>query len=398
VVLALGLCSFFWLARIRRSLPGYIIAALAAIVVLKAVGIFYPNYIGVDTAYHIRGIQDVVQGRLYRIGGGAGSVFPYPPGVYVFLLPFTLLFGKADWMALQSLVLGASILIDSSTILLINHILNHRLIQQRVRQWAVLLYICVPAGFILFWHATIAQNIGQWFLIAYLTALIRCMLDEAPLTQVRFGLLVFLSLLASLGHFGVFLNFNLMFTLLVLLFPQFALRYRAIIATWVIGTAISIVLYYTVFWSVVADELSNQIQQSDPGPSRWFVLERFVWSLGLQDHYLGIYVVLALVGVAILMSLRREVYFQVIARVIGAMLLTSTLLGVLQIAILFNPTRYIIFSHTAIVIFSAYALGCLKPNWATWALSRVLICVTLIWSLILWASAVAMHAQRAWLS
>jgi hypothetical protein len=80
------------------------------------------------------------------------------------------------------------------------------------------------------------------------------------------------------------------------------------------------------------------------------------------------------------------------------MLLTSTLLGVLPIAILFNPTRYIIFSHTAIVIFSAYALGCLKPNWATWALSRVLICVTLIWSLILWASAVAMHAQRAWLS
>ncbi len=397
-VLPIALCSFLWFSRTRHYIPGYIIAALAVIVVLKAIGIFYPNYIGVDTSYHIRGLEDVIQGRLYRIGGGAGNVFPYPPGVYVFLAPFTLLFGHVDWVTLQWLVLGSSIVIDSSTILLLNHILGHRLVNQQVRHWAALLYICLPAGFILFWHATVAQNIGQWFLIAYVTALVSYINDQRRLTPARIGFLVFLSLLASLGHFGVFLNFNLMFTLLVLLFPRFALQYRPIIATWVIGTVLSIVLYYTVFWSVIADEIRKQVEQNDQVPTRWFVFERFVWSLGIRDHYLGIYVVAAMIGVVSLLWLKRAPYLQVLARVFGAMLLASTLLGLLQVIILFNPTRYIIFSHTAIVIFSAFALGFLTRYRASWIITRALICVTLIWSLLLWASAFALHANRAWLS
>lgn len=390
------------LALVRRrgaDVPGYVVAALALIVVLKAVGMFYPNYIGVDTAYHIRGVQAVIHGDLYRVGDGAGSVFPYPSGVYVALAPFSLLFGTIDWRALQWLVLLGSLLVDSSTIVLIDRILAHPAVSPRVRRWAALLYICLPAGYILFWHATVAQNLGQWFMVLYLTALIRFVTDRRRLTPFRALMLIALSCMACLGHFGVFLNFNLMFVLLVLTVPRFAYQKRGFVLTWAAGAVASVLIYYTVFWSVITGEMHHLTAEGAVLPSRWFIWDRMVWSLGLRDHYLGIYVVLALAGLGLVAWRgRRHPYFGALIRIFGAMLLTSALLGVLQVALLFNPTRYIIFSHTAIAIFAAFALAHMRRFRGGWLLTRILICVTLVWALALWAQAFALHADRAWLS
>ncbi|MDQ5852239.1 MAG: hypothetical protein M3380_09240 [Chloroflexota bacterium] len=398
-VLAAGLPCYLWFTRARHLVPGYVIAALALVVVLKSAGILYPNYYGVDTGYHVRGVQQVVQGSLYRIGGGAGAIFPYPPAVYVALAPFGLLFPRLDSTALQWLVLFGSILVDSSTILLLHRILSHPGVSERVRRWTALLYVCLPAGFILFWHATIAQNIGQWFLIAYLTALIPSLTAERPLTLARAGVLTVLSCLACLGHTGVFLNFNLMFVLLVTLFPGFALRYRSTIATWLAGTVASIVLYYTVFWPVIAEQARHLTGQSEEGATtRWHVFQDLVWGLGIRDHYLGIYAVLAVVALGAIAWCQRHRYFEVLVRVFGAMLLTTLLLGLLQVGILLNPTRYIIFSHTAVAIFAAFFLAFVQRYKGSWLATRLLIGATLVWSLALWASGFALHLRRAWLS
>jgi hypothetical protein len=391
--------SSYYVAVIRlRVLPGYVIAALALIVFVKLAGILYPGFVGLDTAHHIRGVQGAIRGDLYRVGEGQGQNFPYPPAVYLLMAPFVLLVPNPQWLDLQWLLAFASVFLDSSTILLLYMILKHPPVPPAVRRWAVLLYAIIPAGFILFYHGTIAQNVGQWLGICYIAALVHCVVHAEEFSAFRALGLITLGFLASLGHFGVFLNLNLMFVLLVLVFPRFAYNYRSILSTWFAGAVLSAVVYYSAFLPLLQEQLGNVTRRTeDPSTLRLFLLGRFIWDLGIQDHYLGVYVLLAAVAMATMLRRERAGVAGTLARIFSAMFLTSSILGLLFVMLLLNATRFIIFSHTAIVIFVAFLLSAADRYRVGRLGSRALVAYTLATSLALWASGVALRARIGWL-
>ncbi len=397
-VLIIGSVSYYLAVMRLRVLPGYVIAALALIVFIKLAGILYPGFVGLDTAHHIRGVQGAIRGDLYRVGEGQGQNFPYPPAVYLLMAPFVLLVPDPQWVDLQWLLAFASVFLDSSTILLLYVILKHPAVPPAVCRWAVLLYAIIPAGFILFYDGTIAQNVGQWLGLCYIAALVYCIVHAEDFSSFRALGLITLGFLASLGHFGVFLNLNLMFVLLVLVFPRFAYNYRSILSTWFAGAVLSAVVYYSAFLPLLQEQLGNVTRRTeDPSTLRLFLLGRFIWDLGIQDHYLGVYVLLAGITMATMLRRERTGVAGTLARIFGAMLLTSATLGLLFVMLLLNATRFIIFSHTAIVIFAAFLLSA-ADNYRVGRLgSRALVVYTLATSLALWASGVALHARIGWL-
>lgn len=58
-----------------------------------------------------------------------------------------------------------------------------------------------------------------------------------------------------------------------------------------------------------------------------YFFRRFVWELGIRDHYLLVYLVLASVALVVLLR-RPEADLRLLARICGGMLLTSAVLGV----------------------------------------------------------------------
>ena len=86
-----------------------------------------------------------------------------------------------------------------------------------------------------------------------------------------------------------------------------------------------------------------------------------------------------------------------LTRIFGSMLLTSAILGLLFVILILNATRFIIFSHTAIVIFAAFFLSAVDHYRVGRLASRALVAYTLAASLAMWASGVALHARIGWL-
>ncbi len=388
----LGLLCKDALARTFGPSSTLIVASLLISVLVKLGGVFYPGYLPTDALFQANRFLETTMGLMYRVAEGQGQTYPYPTAVYLFLAPFALIYPELRWLGQV-----AGVLIDSSTILLLAFALKSCRVQPTVINWACFLYAIMPAGFLIQWQGTLAQNIGQWFGICYLTLLLITVSGGQPVSPWRYAVLIVAAFVACLGHFGVFLTVSLMMVMLCVLAPRFAWRHRAGVATWFGGAALSGLLYYSAFVPLFLAQTQNlTMEETGQSDLRLFLLRRFVWELGIYNHYQLVYVVLALCALFVLLR-SRPAHITPLLAIYGAMLATSLLLGVLNIAILFNPTRYMIFAFPAIVVFAAFGIHALSRYRLGWMISRVLVAYTLFVALSMWAAGFALQQRIGWL-
>ena len=379
------------------TLGGIVAGTMVLALLLKGIGMLYPGFLPTDLLFHANRIKFALDGNFYFTSSGQGQEFPYPVGSYALIIPWLAALPQIRWVAQ---ILG--LLFDTSTIMLIALLLKQAQLSRRSVKWACVLYAVMPAGFLLYNQNPLAQIVGQWLGFWYLALLMLsinapALLREPTTRRSRWLALVTLGFLATQGHFGVFLNLGLFFGLLLVFNPRFVRAHWRWLATWLVAVAASIVLYYADFLAVFSDQTQALTSApADPLAMRWFMLRRFVVELGLYDHYRIVYVVAAVLGLGLLGRSRLEAQ-RVLGRFMAAMLGTSAVLLLAVVAILFNPTRYMIFAYPAVVIGAAVYLDHLdRWRWGRVA-TRLVVALTLATALAQWASDFALHERTAYL-
>ena len=99
-----------WTHRDGHSwFPSVVLAVSTGFVVLKLSVLLHPNMPVGDAMFHAHRFHDVLGGRLYFTSIAPGNYsFPYPPGLYVFAMPFADLVrrGPADMTLLRTIVIA----------------------------------------------------------------------------------------------------------------------------------------------------------------------------------------------------------------------------------------------------------------------------------------------------
>jgi hypothetical protein len=99
----------WWTRRDDHSwFPNFVLTASAAFLALKLSVLLHPNMPVGDAMFHAHRFHDVLGGRFYFTSLAPGNYsFPYPPGLYVFAMPFADLVrrGTADMALLRSIVI-----------------------------------------------------------------------------------------------------------------------------------------------------------------------------------------------------------------------------------------------------------------------------------------------------
>jgi hypothetical protein len=138
-------------------------------------------------------------------------------------------------------IILSAVIIDSSTILILAWICQRLAWSQRNITLMAWLYVILPAGFLLEWQATFAQNVGQWLgMMAIATALFAI----TPVSLLWMACIV--------GHFGAFLTLHLANTL-ALGFP--ALRRMGL---WWWGMVVAMgVIFYSQYAGLIQTQLHH---------------------------------------------------------------------------------------------------------------------------------------------
>ncbi|MBC8161400.1 MAG: hypothetical protein H7Z42_09290 [Roseiflexaceae bacterium] len=397
IVLPICVAINWLLARRAPHLAGPVVAVFGCLIVVKLAGTLFPAYLPTDTLFHGNRFLFTASGEFYTTAFGQSQTYPYPPGTYLLIAPFALLYDDLRWLIPLS-----SIVIDATTVFLLAHLL--RPYGRANAAWAALVYAVMPVAVLVHWQGGFTQSVGQWlgvWVIAGLVALLEQPGDNGrrlSSSARRPWLLVCLAaLIATVGHFGVLLNLGLMSVLLFgLLLARRERPWPALVLPW--AALLMLGLYYSAFGGLFAEQLANltAASTSDGGASRLFLLTRFVWELGLRDHYFwGIYLGLALW--ALLCCLPEQPRTKPLRRVFSAMLLTSLLLALASVTILFNATRYVVFIYPAVACLAGFALLRLQNQRWGWAASRTLVLITALASLAMWAAGAALDQRIGFL-
>lgn len=380
------------IAYILLQSPAYhswraVVSAIQLSIVLKMVGVFYPGFLPTDSIFHVHRLEGTILGEMFRISAGQAQEFPYPTSAYQLIAPFALIYSDLRW-----LIQAASVILDSTTIALLAITLRGSEGGRKAAGWSGLLYAIMPAGFLFQWHNAFAQTVGQWFGVCYVTAFVYAIRHDRR--TVRFYLLlVLLSFLAATGHFGAYLNLFATIVVMIVVFPSFSLRHRYFISTWFVGAMVSFLLYYSAFLGLFVRQSRNLTRSSPlPASAHFFWLRRFVWELGIEGHYLTIYVILA-VSTVLVLFIRHRADHQTYFPIYASMILVSMVLAVLQVTIFLNTTRYIIFAYPAIILFSALAVIAIEKYQYSWLATRLLVYYTVASSVLTWALGFALHEQ-----
>ncbi len=392
---ALGTAAAGWLLGLplRRWLGpagGYVAAALMLALFTKGVGLSYPGFQPTDSPFHLNRLQLSGQGFFFLTAEGQGQTYPYPPGVYLLLLPLTGL-----GLSGPLVIAYAGLVVDTATIVVLAWLLQRLEIAPRATRYALLLYAVLPVGFLLALQNPLAQNMGQWLTIVYMAGLL-AVLARPPAPQERrqvFGALVGLGFVSALGHFGVFLNMALLWVVLALLDWRRWWQSRRWMFTAVLGGLLAVIIYYSAFITLVLNQVDILTEQpTDPLGLRWYLLRRFVLDLGLYGHYYVVWVVLAVIGLWRLWR-HGSAEQRYLAWWLNGLLVTGLLLNLAVVTILFNSTRSWVLIFPAVAVGAGLALDwASQRRWGPWA-ARALLLLTLAAALSQWAGLIALHER-----
>lgn len=358
-----GVAMMWWMLQ-RMNMPAWQRVAAQAMVInvaIKGLGALVPGYFGTDLFFHVNRFVGVFSGQFYQIADGQGQTYPYPPGVYQLLAP--LMLPLMTLVPAHTVMRFAAIVIDSSTILIVAWMCQRLSWSHRSIMLMAWLYVVLPAGFLLQWQATIAQNVGQWLgMVAIAASLWR---------------ITTLSVLAMawtvVGHFGAFLTLHLANTI------AFAFReLRRMACWWWVVVLVMGVLFYSQYMRLIATELYTHYIDEKPSQMGWETLWwEMVWKYGVYGHYLGIAVALAIVGLCLA---PRDRWWQMAV----AMMTSTALLLVAQVFGELNATRYMIFIFPVVASYAGVALGRLRRGRAGQIMLIALLALIALHSSIAW--------------
>jgi len=308
--------------------------AVSANILLKSAGVLSPGYFGTDIGFHAHKYEAALSGHFYQVADGQGLTYPYPPTIYALLAIVTLPL-QYLW-PLERIIHISAVVIDSSTIVLLAWLARTSGWSQRRIAMMALLYVILPAGFLLQWQATVAQTIGQWFgVIAVVTSLG----DRGMLSR-------FAMALTMVGHFGAFLTLHLTYTLALL---RRSLRTLAV-RWWGLFILVSIV-YFSQYATTIFAQLGalTHADGTTTSAQRWW---QYAWEYGIYGHYNGIFLALMLIGLVRARADRLR-------SLSWLMMVSSTLLLVAQVLGDIDTTRYVIAIFPIVTLYAAVSLASL---------------------------------------
>jgi len=400
--------------------------ALIALLVLatRYGGKIYPDSMPGDIGFHANRLADVARGTLLLVSRNRGVDFPYPPALYLLLMPFVLA-GASARVALQ---LGGA-LMDAASVVLV-YLLAAGVMHQEVTKVpntkprsheatkprshervvvplvAAALYSFSAAGYMVTWWNFSTHIFAQFAHVLLVTALI--ILWPFPSAVVRLRsvvvVLVVIQSLVYLGHFGFWMNMSLLggFGLAVLLWAAWRGRVawdavQLALLAFAVAQANAVLLFYSGY----AGLLWNQAQAAAAGgltglagraPVGRDVLWTILWDYGLRTHYGFVALPLALCGGWLLAQPA------VPARRRAALVLMS---GTLLIALFFGAlpfvsgstlsSRWLMFSAWAVALGAALGAAWL---WRRGAAARLLVLAA--GSYVFWIAAVMWLTAMLW--
>jgi hypothetical protein len=285
---------------------GWLSIVSGASFALRFGGRLYPNAMHGDIGWHTNRMTEALLGQIYILSHNRGIDFPYPPGPYLLVAPFTLP-GISLPLALQ---LGAA-LVDSLSAVLI-YGLCVRALGQRTALLAAGTYVFTAATFMTSWWSFDTHIYTQFFALLAVCTL-SLMGSWKRLGQGRGGAeaIAFVGLafaLVFLGHFGFLLNMALLGGLLLawiwLASWQGAAWAKALRWKLTLGYGGALLVAGIFFYSAYLGLFIGQAQTAATGgvaglanrePIARSVLWEQLWHKGLIAHFGFFPVALALV-------------------------------------------------------------------------------------------------------
>ncbi len=241
---------------------GWLSGILLLSIGLKWGGAWYPQFRSSDLTFHAHRLEFVAQGNLFftsELPDAAQRVVPYPPALYIVLAPFArwtdehtsllLIFDVlADAAAILAVYFAARMVCAGSPIADTRYAIGNT----PAALFAAFLFAFNPVSFWIYSWGNHTNIFGQ----AAATILFALLLTQ-PMTRPRsFLLALFLLLLASVAHLGVFLSLIVFFPLGIvsswLARDQEARRESlALLGLWIVGLGLAWLLYYAEFTNVL---------------------------------------------------------------------------------------------------------------------------------------------------
>lgn len=425
VVLALVLRPVFvWgAARLGIALTPRTLGWLLLIVVLafglRYGGRLYPRSMWGDIGFHTNRFNEVTEGHIFLLSRNRGVDFPYPPGPYVLVAPFTLV--NPDPPAL--LQLGAALLEGLSApliyMLLVRSLAHSALLRgrraregipwaQRMGLLAASLYVFTAAGFMTTWWSFDTHIYTQFFTLLLITVGHEMGLRSLGVRAGWRGVwwlagLITLCSLVFLGHFGFFINTVLLGSWLVLLAAVFAWRGQAwarrirppLLAGGVTAGVLAAVLFYSFFIPLFVAQAAAVSDGGLTGLAERAPVDRgyllwTVWDAGFVQHFGFFPLAMLLPGVWRLWQQGGAT--RVLCAFIVGSLLVSSMFAVLPfITLSTQSTRWLMFSAWAVAIGAA-----LGTDWL-WRRGRVgRVAVVAMAGFVLWNTVVLWVGPMLW--
>ncbi|NNJ10039.1 hypothetical protein EKD04_006845 [Chloroflexales bacterium ZM16-3] len=349
-------------------------------------GRLYPNSMHGDIGFHINRFNDAILGLIFILSKNRGVDFPYPPGPYLLVAPFTLL-GLSSGTVLQ---IGAA-LVDAASAALI-YAIGSRIMSARAALLAAAIYVFTAATFMTTWWSFDTHIYSQFFHL--LTVATLCWALEAWQGDDRrqrliWGAAAFILMsLVFLGHFGFLINTTLLVGLIAAL--TWIMSWRgaawARAARWPLSLAFSgaVIFAGAFFYSAYIPLFLSQLEIARAGgmsavaeraPVSRAVMWDTLWRIGLITHFGVFPIPLASVGVWMLAResagdewlSRRQV---ALALMLGSLAVALCFAVMPFITLATNSPRWLMFLAWVVAIGAAVATEAL---WRRGRMGRIAV-------------------------
>ena len=281
---------------------------------LRYTGRLYPLSMPGDLGFHINREHDVLRGTIMLVSRHRGIDFPYPPALYLLLLPFRLLPIGAD-----QLVEFTDALFGPLGIFPIAYLALAATGEERTGRFAGITYALLAPAMMSLWWSFQPHIFSQELAIWLFAGIVWGWTELTTRRGVLFATVGLALLFAS--HFGFYINISvllcLIFALMLLGRRRAWVRERrasfvGLFTAFVFAQVLVLTLFYSSYAGLILDKLlafeagGMGAVQGGRQAATQAELWRTLWQAGFQVHYATIGVPLALLGGYRLWALRSR--------------------------------------------------------------------------------------------
>jgi hypothetical protein len=370
---------------------------------LRYAGRLYPDAMVGDLGFHVNRENDVIRGNILLVSRHRGIDFPYPPALYLILLPFRLL-----PITPEALVEFADALFGALGLYPLAYVALCGFKRERVALPAAAAYALLAPAMMSLWWSFLPHIFAQELAVLILAGLIG---GWAALSS-RKGIMLVTAGLALLWttHFGFYLNVSVLLALLgLLLFSSqgrggsrfgrtLAQNSRGLVLAFGIAQALVLLLFYSAYVPLFLDKLrafeagGMGAVQGGRSATPWPALLRSLWRDGLVAHYATIGVPLGLLGGYRLWSSRAA---PILKQLFAATLIVALVQGAIPfITSSTITTRWLSFAAWIVALGLGLLLDLLWRRGRGGRLVALLVLGWIGWNtLFMWAQALAYRVR-----